>query len=130
MQDMDGLEIELVASCGFCGQRVMLVGAGVPSSVQELMMVPTKKWVTALCQTRWSNGEMLVAQFRIEENDDKVAMMQKLFKFECKQVVARINSTRSVAESKCITAEIENLLTQQRAAKRLKLQQTADGEDL
>jgi hypothetical protein len=106
MQDMDGLEIELLSSCGMCGQRCTLVGAGVPSSVQELMMVQTKSWVTALCQTRWASGNFLIAQFKKEESGDKVAMMQKLFKFECKEALAKVKASKSLPESKPRTSEI------------------------
>ena len=29
-----------------------------------------------------------------EENDDKVTMMQKLFKFECKEILAKVNASK------------------------------------
>ena len=93
-------------------------------------MVQQKKWLSVLCQTRWSNGNLLVAQFKEEDNEGKVVMLHKLFRFECAQVVAKVNANRSVPESKAKNDEIEELLAQQRAAKRLKLQKTLDGAEL
>ena len=39
MQDMDGIEIEMPCACCVCGVHIKLVAAGVPTSVQEVMMV-------------------------------------------------------------------------------------------
>eukprot|EP00435_Cladocopium_sp_Y103_P042933 s3895_g12.t1 len=127
---MDGLEIALPVSCGFCGQLMRLVAAGVPDSVQDFLMMQQKKWITALCQTRWSDGSFLVAQFKAEENDAKLETLQKLFKFECKEVLAKVNASKSLPESKSRTEEIEGLLAQQRAAKRLRMVKTLDGTEL
>ena len=130
MPDMDGLEIALPVSCGFCGQLVRLVAAGVPDSVQDFMMMQQKNWITALCQTRWSDGSFLVAQFKSEENDARLKTLQKLFKFECKEVLAKVNASKSLPESKSKMEEIEGLLAEQRAAKRLKMVKTLDGTEL
>jgi hypothetical protein len=48
----------------------------------------------------------LIAQFKKEESGDKVAMMQKLFKFECKEALAKVNASKSLPESKPRTSEI------------------------
>ena len=130
MPDMDGLEIALPVSCGFCGQLVRLVAAGVPDSVQDFMMMQQKNWITALCQTRWSDGSFLVAQFKSEENDARLKTLQKLCKFECKEVLAKVNASKSLPESKSKMEEIEGLLAEQRAAKRLKMVKTLDGTEL
>ena len=61
MQDMDGIEIEMPCACSICGAHIKLVAAGVPTSVQEFMMVQQKKWVNVLCQRRWPDGGFLVA---------------------------------------------------------------------
>lgn len=92
MQDMDGIEIEMPCACSICGAHIKLVAAGVPTSVQEFMMVPQKKWVNVLCQRRWPDGGFLVAQFKEETNDTKLDMLKKLFKFECQQVIAKVNA--------------------------------------
>ena len=129
MQDMDGIEIEMPCACSVCGAHIKLVAAGVPTSVQEFMMVQQKKWVNVLCQRRWPDGGFLVAQFKEETNDTKLDMLKKLCKFECQQVIAKVNAATGMAETKARTEQIEELFAQQRSAKRLKMQKTHEGEE-
>ena len=130
MQDMDGIEIEMPCACCVCGAHIKLVAAGVPTSVQEFMMVQQKKCVNVLCQRRWPDGRFLVAQFKEETNDTKLDMLKKLFKFECQQVLAKVNAATGMPETKARTQQIEDLFTQQRSAKRLKMQKTDEGQEL
>ena len=129
MQDMDGIEIEMPCACSICGAHIKLVAAECQRSVQEFMMVQQKKWVNVLCQRRWPDGGFLVAQFKEETNDTKLEMLKKLFKFECQQVIAKVNAATGMAETKQGLREIEELFAQQRSAKRLKMQKTHEGEE-
>ena len=86
MEAMDGLEIQVPCVCSVCRAHVILVAAGVATSVQEFMMVQQKKWLSVLCQRRWANGMFLVAQFTEESNEKKLGMLQKVFEFESQQV--------------------------------------------
>ena len=93
-------------------------------------MVQQKKCVNVLCQRRWPDGRFLVAQFKEETNDTKLDMLKKLFKFECQQVIAKVNAATGMPETKARTQQIEDLFTQQRSAKRLKMQKTDEGQEL
>ena len=79
MQEMDGIEIQLPCVCSVCRTHITLVAAGVPMSVQELMTVQQKKWLSVLYQRRWASGMFRVAQFTEESNGRKLEMLRKLF---------------------------------------------------
>ena len=130
MQDMDGIEVEMPCACSICSAHIKLVAAGVPSSVQDFMMLQQKKWMNVLCQRRWADGRFLVAQFKEETNDAKVDMLKKLFKFEYQQVTSKVTLPTGIPETRERSEKIEELLTQQRFAKRLKMQKTNEGEEL
>ncbi len=130
LEAMDGLEIQLPCVCSVCGAHITLVAAGVATSVQEFMMVQQKKWLSVLCQRRWANGMFLVAQFTEERNEKKLEMLQKVFKFESQQVLSKVSAGTGMAETKGKTGDIENLLSQQRPPKRLKISKTQEGADL
>eukprot|EP00438_Fugacium_kawagutii_P007268 Skav211173 [mRNA] locus=scaffold1363:250458:252107:- [translate_table: standard] len=130
MQDIDGIQIEMPCACSICGAHIKLVAAGMPASVQEFMLVQQKKWLNVLCQRRWPDGSFLVAQFKEEKNEAKLEMSKKLFKFECQQVISKVKFEFGVAETRTKSEKIEELLTQQRPAKRLKMEKTLQGEDL
>ena len=130
MQEIDGLEIHVPCVCSVCGAHMTLVAAGVAMSVQDIMMAQQKTWLSVLCQRRWANGMFLVAQFTEEKQAKKLEMLQKVFKFESKQVLSKVSAGTWMPETKGKTDDIENLLAQQRPPKRLKISKTQEGEDL
>ena len=110
MQEMDGLEIHVPCVRSVCGAHMTLVAAGVATSVQDIMMAQQKTWLSVLCQRRWANGMFLVAQFTEEKQAKKLEMLQKVFKFESKQVLSKVSAGTGMPETKGKTDDIENLL--------------------
>ena len=107
MQEIDGLEIHVPCVCSVCGAHMTLVAAGVATSVQDIMMAQQKTWLSVLCQRRWANGMFLVAQFTEEKQAKKLEMLQKVFKFESKQVLSKVSAGTGMPEAKGKTVDIE-----------------------
>ena len=78
----------------------------------------------------WPDGEFLAAQFKEEINDKKLDMLKKLFKFECEQVITKLNAATWMPKTKERTQQIDKMFAQQRATKRLKITKTNEGQEL
>ena len=128
VQDVEGMIVKVQAECCACKQTVTLQQAGAPQTVQEMnrMRVGELALANVILQ---SDGRQPfeVMQLRAIMADE--LMHEKLHKFQVSEYQKFATGSVKMDIATTPSKEVHNLLSTPRAAKRLKIQNTADIAD-